>query len=72
VVAERMRVALEDLEVWTGSSVPVRLSASVGVAVTSGEEIGALLERADAALYAAKDAGRNRVEVAESAAVLVA
>jgi diguanylate cyclase (GGDEF)-like protein len=39
------------------------VTVSVGIAV-SGEPdlpIGALLERADRALYAAKSAGRNRV-----------
>jgi len=69
VVAERIRAGLEKLEVWTAGTVPVRLTASVGVATTEGEEIGALLERADAALYAAKEAGRNRVEVAPAGAV---
>jgi diguanylate cyclase (GGDEF)-like protein len=71
VVAERIRAAFEEVAVWTGAAVPVRVTASVGVAVTSGEEIGALLERTDAALYAAKDAGRNRVELAPATAAPV-
>jgi PleD family two-component response regulator len=49
----------------------VRLTASIGVAVTSSERPGALVERADAALYVAKDAGRNRVEVAPAVRVVV-
>jgi len=45
----------------------VRLSASVGVACypTHGDELGRLLHAADAALYAAKKAGRNCVHMAD-------
>jgi diguanylate cyclase (GGDEF)-like protein len=45
----------------------LRLTVSAGVAATQGRHIDAhaVLRRADRALYAAKDAGRNRVMVAE-------
>lgn len=51
----------------------LRVTASVGVA-TSGlghcdpEQIGRICARADAALYAAKSAGRNKVAISKSAA----
>jgi diguanylate cyclase (GGDEF)-like protein len=62
LVAERIRVAFEN----AGRNVSGRYigaTASVGVAAhPSPTNIDALLARADEALYAAKAAGRNRVE----------
>mgnify|MGYP003670620408 FL=1 len=45
---------------------PLAVTVSIGVATgAAGEvELNDLLERADQALYTAKNAGRNRVEVA--------
>ncbi len=64
-VAERLRerVAGEPL---VSNDVRVHLTVSVGVAEMgpSDAEPKALIARADAALYAAKRAGRNRIEVA--------
>jgi diguanylate cyclase len=56
-VAERLRAAVEEhpLSMLGGG----RVTVSIGVACSTREP--ALLERADAALYAAKRAGRNRV-----------
>ncbi|WP_019011144.1 GGDEF domain-containing protein [Deinococcus aquatilis] len=56
-VAERLRAAVEEhpLSMLGGG----RVTVSIGVACYTREP--ALLERADAALYAAKRAGRNRV-----------
>ncbi len=59
--AERIRRALEsNPAVSAGNRLPI--TASFGVACsTDGESSGALLGRADAALYRAKEGGRNRV-----------
>ncbi|ADV67986.1 GGDEF domain-containing protein [Deinococcus maricopensis] len=55
--AERIRRAVDAHEFSTGP-----LSVSLGVAtLLRGEDTGALFGRADAALYSAKRAGRNRV-----------
>ena len=43
----------------------VEVTASVGVAVSTGGDADEMLRRADAAMYAAKRAGRNRVVAAD-------
>ena len=65
-VAERLLTALDEPFLVDGGEAV--LSASVGVAVTSTTTTGAaLLRHADAAMYAAKLAGRSRVRVFDSA-----
>ena len=60
--AERIRAAVA---AETIVPLPARVTASLGAAQwRAGESGEALLGRADAALYAAKHAGRNRVEIA--------
>lgn len=63
-VAERIRARVAATPIDTdGGDVP--LTVSIGVATWQSDESGADLEaRADAALYRAKSAGRDRVEVA--------
>jgi diguanylate cyclase (GGDEF)-like protein len=67
-LAERMRRQLAETTLQHGG-LPMRLSASFGVVHSSQLErelnAAALLARADAALYAAKAAGRNCVRAAE-------
>lgn len=64
-VAERLRQVVENATVYPGAQeTAVSLSVSVGVATvvpTQDVAPGELIRRADAALYGAKGAGRNRV-----------
>ena len=61
-VGERLRRAVAMIDLRTPAGTRVRLSVSIGVATTDAlEDPMRLLARADAALYAAKRAGRNRV-----------
>jgi two-component system, cell cycle response regulator len=61
-VAERIRRAVEDARLDLGGNF-VRTTVSVGVAShpTGGVDLAMLLERADQALYRAKQSGKNRV-----------
>lgn len=60
-VAERLRQAVEALEIhWEGQDIAI--TASIGLAVAPGDlPADRLFVQADAALYAAKRGGRNRV-----------
>lgn len=62
-VAERLREQVERSSVALEDGLPVRLQVSIGVSsMACGEDnIDVLLHRADTALYAAKNTGRNRV-----------
>jgi len=62
-LGEQIRTALQDVETeWQGQG--IKVTASLGVAqFEAGESIDDFFGRADGALYRAKDAGRNRLEV---------
>ncbi len=60
--AERLRSKLESMEV---SNHNIKITACFGVAnLKDGEEIAEVMKRADKALYAAKETGRNAVRLA--------
>ncbi len=66
-VAERLRALTEDSELMVGKA-SLRVTISLGAAqlANSREDLSSLLRRADDALYAAKNGGRNRVELGQA------
>ncbi len=77
VVAERIRHRLESTALPCGDT-SIAVTASIGIAgVDAGEgnellSPAALIERADRALYSAKNRGRNRVEMWDHSGILSA
>jgi len=63
-LARRIHASLADTFVLNGSTVPLR--ASIGFAAGQREDAATLMERADAALYEAKRAGRGVTRAAEA------
>ena len=63
-VAERVRRCIADTQVKT-DSINLKITASLGVARSTPEtpDLNVLLDRADMAMYIAKQAGGNRVEL---------
>ena len=69
MIAERLRqeICENPFDVGTADG-PLSVTVSIGVAVSDEEQTpGQLLERADKALYTAKEGGRNKVIIAEAA-----
>jgi len=69
LVAEKVRTALEKSGfAYNGTEIP--LTASIGVAQlrTGEDDLDQIIRRADQAMYRAKQAGRNRVSIAEEPA----
>lgn len=64
LLAERLRFAIASKPIlWSGQS--IRVTVSVGVALSNAQlSLACALEQADAALYQAKIAGRDRVQAA--------
>jgi two-component system cell cycle response regulator len=72
--AERLRVALGRAEVLMPTGAPLHFTASFGVTVVgpdSYSDADTAIHLADSAMYAAKHAGRDRVEFSSSAGVLL-
>lgn len=66
LAAERLRAAVEAIDVPLAGGGVLSFTVSIGVARPRLDEpLDRLMARADAALYAAKNNGRNRVECAE-------
>jgi diguanylate cyclase (GGDEF)-like protein len=65
-LAEKVRLAVEQMVIELGPGRYARITASFGVASTEQHvnDPKALVSLADAALYRAKEAGRNRIELA--------
>ncbi len=62
-VAERIRQAIAN--VHPSPTSPARVTVSIGLATMApGQSIADLLRQADSALYVAKNAGRNRLQIA--------
>jgi two-component system cell cycle response regulator len=62
LVAERVRAAVANTRIEDEAGEPIPVTVSIGIAFYySGEGIESLLGRADAGMYLAKSAGRNRV-----------
>jgi two-component system cell cycle response regulator len=66
MVAERIRerIATEPIKLADGGPTALTVTVSIGVATSGGGDTTPddILRRADAAMYRAKAAGRNRVE----------
>ena len=64
--AERIRRAVQDAKVYSDKGIIVPLSMSLGVAPCAGSDYSEALRNADAAMYAAKNSGRNKVVTNQS------
>jgi diguanylate cyclase (GGDEF)-like protein len=65
--AERLRRRIESLLVtYEGQSIPFTISLGVADLSDPVDDYQQLIERADQAMYAAKEAGRNQVKVYHS------
>lgn len=66
LVAEKIRSRIEAADIVLGNGTALRITISIGVALHDGHpDFQRLITRADEALYQAKQAGRNRVVLAQ-------
>ncbi|MHA6288418.1 PleD family two-component system response regulator [Maricaulis sp. CAU 1757] len=69
LAADRIRAAICNTPFELADGTQIDVTVSIGLAqAAQGESMEALVKRADMALYEAKDAGRNQVQAATSAA----
>lgn len=72
-LGERIRAAIRSMRLeFDGHPVEMTVSVGVTAAVPGEDDVAALLQRADAALYAAKRAGRDRVVAVEGSVPVTA
>jgi len=65
-ILDRLRSIIADLD-WSALSPGLKVTISAGIAtLAANENPDAVLARADAALYSAKERGRNRIAIARS------
>lgn len=65
ILAERIRISVGEKKMDVGSNSPVTVTVSIGIADNSqAGNIKDMIDAADKALYAAKEEGRNRIQVA--------
>lgn len=63
IIAERLRACIEENPICTSAG-DIQITASIGISsLVLNENVKQLFERADRALYRAKQGGRNRVEL---------
>ena len=62
ILAERIREAVEQSD-FTYNNEHIHISISMGVSLYEGEKVEGFIEKADKALYRAKENGRNQVVV---------
>jgi diguanylate cyclase (GGDEF)-like protein len=68
-VAERIRVAVEQSN-FTYKNEQINITNSIGVSMFNREKVEEFIEKADKALYRAKENGRNQVVIYGSQSVL--
>ena len=70
IVAEKIRHRIETADIGLGDGKTLRVSISIGVAVHDGHpDFQQIINRADEALYQAKQTGRNRVVLSQPQAL---